>query len=428
MSRTLYDCPRISRRITTTLFATQSLARAAFIATGTVGALVSAQITGKTAWAGVPAAVLQLSAAFAALAVAALTERHGRRRGLALGLGVGVLGAGMGAGAAVAGSLLLFLAGLALMGVASAAIALGRFAVAEVYPPERRGQAISNVVIGGALGSVAGPLLVGPSGQLALRAGVDELAGPFLVSMIVLTVASLATFVWLRPDPRDVGRKMAQKHPEPTVHQGPARTIFQVLRTPAAVVAVSAMALGQMVMVMLMVITSLYMRNHRHSLTDISLVIAAHTFGMFAFSFLSGRLTDRWGRGPVILSGAGLLVLGCTLAPLSPDVLPLSAALFLLGLGWNFCYVGGSTLLSDQLSHAERAKTQGANEWLLGLATAAASLGSGLVFALTSFTAIGILGAALALVPLGTTGWWMVQGPGAGPLQKLYRHIRQSMI
>lgn len=410
MSRTLYDCPRISRRITTTLFATQSLARAAFIATGTVSALVSAQVTGNPAWAGVPAAVLQLSAAFAALAVAALTERTGRRQGLALGLGVGVLGAGVAAGAVIAGSLLLFLAGLALMGVASAAIALGRFAAAEVHPPERRGQAISKVVIAGAIGSVVGPLLVGLSGQWALRAGMNELAGPFLASMIILTVASLVTFVWLRPDPRDVGRKMARKHPEPTLHQGPSRTIFQVLGTPAALLAVSAMAVGQMVMVMLMVITSLHMRSHQHSLTDISLVISAHTVGMFAFSFLSGRLTDRWGRGPVILSGAGLLVLACTLAPLSPEVLPLAAALFLLGLGWNFCYVGGSTLLSDQLSHAERAKIQGANEWLLGLATAVASLGSGLVFALTSFTAMGILGAALALVPLGFAGWWMIRG------------------
>ena len=107
--------------------------------------------------------------------------------------------------------------------------------------------------------------------------------------------------------------------------------------------------------------------------------------------------------------GAGTLVLACILAPLSAEVLPLSGALFLLGLGWNFCYVGGSALLSDQLSHAERAKTQGANEWLLGVATATASLGAGLVFALTSFTTIGILGAALALVPVGLTGWWLIR-------------------
>jgi MFS family permease len=161
------------------------------------------------------------------------------------------------------------------------------------------------------------------------------------------------------------------------------------------------------VMVTVMVITSLHMKTHQHALTDISLVISAHTFGMFAFSFLSGRLTDRWGRAPVILTGAGLLVLACTLAPLSPGVLPLSASLFLLGLGWNFCYVGGSALLSDQLSPAERAKVQGANDFVIGLATAAASLVSGLIFASVGFAVIGIMGALISLLPLGLTAWWM---------------------
>ena len=408
MSRTLYDCPRISRRITTTLFATQSLARAAFIACGTVSALVVIQLSGDAAWAGVPAAVLSLAGAFAALVVGATTERLGRRRGLALGLGVGVLGMGVAAGAIVAGALLLFLGGLVLMGVASAALLLGRFAAAEVHPAERRGRAISNVVIGGAIGSVVGPLIVGPSGRWAQRAGVNELAGPYLAALVILAVAALVTFAWLRPDPRDVGRKMAEKHPEPTVHQGPARSIYQILRTPAGSVAVLAMVLSQMVMVMVMVVTVPYMMLHQHDLTEISFVIAAHTFGMFAFSFVSGRLTDRWGRGWVILTGAGLLVLACTLAPLSPGVPPLCAALFLLGLGWNFCFVGGSTLLSDLLSPAERAKTQGANDLLIGLATAAASLGSGLIFAFTSYTVMGIVGAVAALVPFGLAGWWMV--------------------
>jgi MFS family permease len=389
------------------MFATQSLARAAFIACGTVSALAVIQLSGDAAWAGVPAAVLQLAGAFAALAVGATTERIGRRRGLALGLGVGTLGMGVAAGAIVAGTLLLFLGGLMLMGVASAAMLLGRFAVAEVHPPERRGRAISNVVIGGAIGSVVGPLIVGPSGQWAQRAGVHELAGPYVAALIILAVAGVAIWIWLRPDPRDVGRKMAEKHPEPTAHLGPGRTILQILRTPATAVAILAMALSQMVMVMVMVTTSPYMIMNQHDLTEISLVISAHTFGMFAFSFASGRLTDRWGRGWVVLTGAGLLVLACLLVPLSPDVVPLSAALFLLGLGWNFCYVGGSTLLSDQLSAAERAKTQGATDLLIGLATAAASLGSGLIFAFTGFPVMAIVGAMLSLVPLGLTGWWM---------------------
>jgi MFS family permease len=111
----------------------------------------------------------------------------------------------------------------------------------------------------------------------------------------------------------------------------------------------------------------------------------------------------------VILSGTATLVLACALAPLSPDVLPLSVALFLLGVGWNFCYVGGSTLLSDQLSPEERAKTQGANDFLIGLATATASLGSGLVFAGAGYAVIGIMGVVVSLVPTGLTGWWMAR-------------------
>lgn len=415
MSRTLYDCPRISRRITVTLFATQSLARAAFITCSTVSALVAIQLTGDAVWAGVPAAVLQLAGALAAVAVGATTERIGRRSGLALGLGIGVLGMGVAASAVAAGVWLLFLGGLSLMGVASAASLLGRFAVAEVHPPERRGRAISNVVIGGAIGSVVGPLIVGPSGRWALGAGLNELAGPYLAALVILAVAALGTYAWLRPDPRDVGRKMAVKHPEPTAHKGPARSVFQILRTPAASIAVLAMALSQMVMVMLMVATSPYMMMHQYDLTGISFVIAAHTFGMFAFSSVSGRLTDRWGRGWVIVTGAGLLVLACTLAPLSPGMPPLSAALFLLGLGWNLCFVGGSTLLSDLLSPAERAKTQGASDLLIGLSTAAASLGSGLLFAFTSYAAMAMVGVAVSLVPLGLAAWWMATGRKSAP-------------
>ena len=169
------------------------------------------------------------------------------------------------------------------------------------------------------------------------------------------------------------------------------------------------MVFGQVVMVMPMGMASLHMVNYQHTLTDISMVFSAHTFGMFAFSMVAGRLTDRWGRGPVILSGTATLVLACALAPLSPDVLPLSIALFLLGVGWNFCYVGGSALLSDQLSPEERAKTQGANDFLIGLATATASFGSGLMFAGTSYIVIGIMGAVASLVPMGLTGWWMAR-------------------
>jgi MFS family permease len=171
------------------------------------------------------------------------------------------------------------------------------------------------------------------------------------------------------------------------------------------------MALGQVVMVAIMVITSLHMRGHQHNLSDISAVIASHTFGMFAFSVISGRLADRWGRGPVILTGAFTLLLACITAPLSPDVLPLAVALFLLGLGWNFCFVGGSALLADQLSPLERSRTQGVNDLLVGLASATGSLGSGIVFAVSNYTVIAILSGMLALIPFLLTLFWIRKKP-----------------
>jgi MFS family permease len=407
MSRTLYDCPRISRRVTGTLFAAQSLGRAAFVACSTVGALVAVQLGGQAVWAGVPAAVLQLTGAFAALGVAALTEQIGRRKGLALGLAVGALGTAVAAVASVVDALPIFLGGLMLMGVASAAMLLGRFAVAEVHAPERRGQAISNVVIGGAVGSIVGTLVVAPMGRLALRFGMNELAGPYLAGVVILSAASLATVVWLRPDPRDVGRKMAAKHPEPVLSGSAARPVTQVMRTPAVLAAISTMAFSQMAMVTVMVISTLHMKDHGHTLTHISVVIASHTLGMFGLSWIAGRLTDRWGRGPVMLVGTGLLVLACALAPLFAGVLPLSVVLFVLGFGWSCCFVAGSTVLSDQLAPPERAMVQGTSDLLIGVVTAAASLGGGLLFAYAGYSSVCIAGAVLSMLGLGLTVWWV---------------------
>lgn len=169
------------------------------------------------------------------------------------------------------------------------------------------------------------------------------------------------------------------------------------------------MMLGQMVMVLVWVITSLDMHDHNHMLSDISIVISSHTFGMYAFSIVSGRLLDKWGRGPVIIFGSITLVIACIAATLSPDVLPLGIALFLLGLGWNFCFVGGSTLLADQLSPAERARTQGFNDLLVGLASAAGSLGSGIIFSTLGYNTMAWIAAGVAILPFLVASYWKMR-------------------
>jgi len=401
---------RTAKKITTVLFLVQSLSSAGFIAVFTVNALVGAELSGQPALAGVPEAVRVLGQAFAALAWGYSMERIGRRRGLAMGQVVGVVGSGIAGGAVIARSFPLFLVGLVLMGMARASADLGRFAAAEVHLPADRGRAISNVVMGGTVGSVVGPLLVGPTGHWSFGAGFPELAGPYSVGFLFWGVAGILVFTGLRPDPRDVGRELARLNPQADPHLGRTRALQEILREPGVIVAIVTVVFAQMVMVMLMVMTAVHMKVQQHPLTAVSLVISIHTLGMYAFSIISGRLTDQWGRGPVIILGSGILILSCLMAAPSTGLLPLAIALFLLGLGWNFAYVAGSTMLADQLSPTERAKTQGFNDLVLGFASAAGSFGSGLMFAASGYGALGLIAASAALIPLGLAVWWQVRG------------------
>lgn len=404
------DLRTFARRITGALFVAMSLGSAALIAGATVTSIVGADLSGNPAWAGLPTATLQFAAAFSAFAWGHLMDRLGRRGALVMGLALGVLGSSLAGGSLVVRSFAWFLGGMVLVGASRSALQLTRFTAAEVHPPEVRGRAISNVVIGGTVGAVFGPLLVGPSGGWAEMAGAPALGGPYAAGAALFLLAGLAALIGVRPDPTAVGKEVARRNPDPAVGAGPARPLREILARPPVVVAITAMVVGQMVMVMLMVIASLHMSDHSHTLGAISLVISSHTFGMYAFSIFSGRLADRWGRGPVLIVGGVTLVLACLAAPLSPQVLPLAVALFLLGLGWNFCYVGGSSLLADHLSAAERARTQGFNDLLVGMASALGGLGSGLVFAALGFAAMGVVGAAAALLPLGLAAWWQFYG------------------
>jgi MFS family permease len=403
------DYSNVASKITRTLFFSQSIVTAGLIAIATVNAIAGADLSGVPAWAGVPSTVVILAAALGAYGWGLLIARIGRRGSLAIGLALGAFGSILAGSAIMGGSFLVFLSGLAFVGFAQSAMQLGRFAAAEVNPAETRGRAIATVVFGGTVGAILGPLLVGPFGRIATGFGVNELVGPFGIGLIFLSLAAIIIFFWLRPDPTEIARELAQSE-ETAQGTKQARTIFETLRQPAVLVAVTSMVIGQMVMVMLMVITSLYMKDHGRTLTDISLVISSHTFGMFAFSIVSGRLVDRIGREPVILMGSIFLILASVAAGFSSNIIPLAGALFLLGLGWNFCYVGGSTLLSDQLSSEEQSRMQGFNDLLVGLASALGSLGSGFVFAAVGYRVMGFVGMFFAVIPFLITTWFTQRG------------------
>jgi len=206
----------------------------------------------------------------------------------------------------------------------------------------------------------------------------------------------------LHPDPREIAKQHTERasrqlnyKPDPT-----ARTVAEVLRQPAVQIAVAAMVIGQAVMTLIMSQTSLHMFNHEHPLGDASFVIMIHVLGMYGLSPLTGALADRIGRIRTIVAGSILLIAAALLAPASLDMLPIAIALFLLGIGWNLCYIGGSSLLADSVTSAERGKVQGTSDLIVNLTSASSSLGGGVIVGLAGYGLLCAIGAVMSLLPL----------------------------
>lgn len=384
-----------ARKLKWTLFGAQAMGSAGFLVASTVTPIVGAQLSGRPAYAGVPSAFYWAGGALATLLWGRLMDPLGRRKTLVLGLLVGVVGASLASVFVVRQSFLGFIVGLALMGAANSALQLARFMAGEVHRLEERGRAISTVVLGGTVGAVLGPTLVAPMSTLATSLGGPPLAGPYAASAAFFSLGAVLVALLLWPDPRDLAR---QVHRSGASSASTVRSVREILGDPGVRIAGLTMAIAQVVMVMLMVITSLHMSHHHHALSSIAAVMSSHVFGMYAFSVVSGRIADRFGRGPLIGVGAVVLVISCLLATLSTDVTPLAIALFLLGLGWNFCYVGGSTLLSDCLSQDERARIQSFNDFLLTSLAGTGSALSGLVFSSVGYAVMGYVSAAVSLI------------------------------
>jgi MFS family permease len=208
------------------------------------------------------------------------------------------------------------------------------------------------------------------------------------------------TILALRPDPYALA-DASSRHDGAGADRSTPASLASVLSRPNVPVAIVALVTVQVVMVLVMTMTPLHMTEHGQDLAAVGIVISGHTLGMYALSPLSGRLSDRIGMIPVILAGMGVTASASGLAALAPPEggILLFVALFLLGYGWNMGYVAGSALLTHGLSLAERTRVQGLTDGLIWSSAAAASLGSGVVVAAANFAALGLLGAALVVVP-----------------------------
>jgi MFS family permease len=367
------------------LFSGVALMNAAMAAASAVSTIVAADRLG-TAWGAVPNTAGILGTGIGALTMTRVMNRHGRRTGLVLGYLAAALGGVLAVVSVATGEVIGLTAGMLLLGLGNAGAQLSRYAAAELYPAARRGFAIGIVIWAGTLGAVGGPLLLMPSGDMASGLGAATLTGPFLLAAVAAGAAMFA----------------ALSAPARTVREAPPRVpLRQMARTHTARSALAVMATAQVIMVAVMTAAPLDMHMHGQGLGSVGEVLSAHTFGMFALSPLTGWLLDRIGSRPVMLAGLLTLMMATGLAALAPydQTFLRTAALFLLGYGWNLCFVGGSGRLAADLATAERASIEGAVDAAVWSIAAVAGLASTVILSTGGYALLAACAGLLALLP-----------------------------
>lgn len=354
---------RQERRNVAILVAAQTLYMIATITVMTLSAVVGHRLAPAAEFATLPVAVMMIGTLLATLPASLYMKRVGRRHGFLTGAAFGGVGGGLVAFAAIAlEHFWLFCLGNLLLGGYQGFAMYYRFAAVDVTRPAFRSRAISLVLAGGVAAAFLGPWNASLTNDWI--AGVPD-GGPYLV-IAGLALAAMLLLAGLRvppggePEPGDIARPMAEIAAQP--------------RFRVALVAASA---GYAVMSLVMTATPLAMRAQGFGMEQVALVMQWHVLGMFAPSFITGGLIARVGVSRILLVGAAILAASSLLASWSTGLGHFWAALLLLGVGWNFLFIGGSTLLAGSHSEAERGKVQGANDLVIFALVATASLLSG---------------------------------------------------
>jgi MFS family permease len=288
-------------------------------------------------------------------------KRVGRQRGLTAGTLWGIVGALICAGAVWLQSFWLLCFGALVFGVYNAYGQYYRFAAADVASADFKGTAISLVLAGGLVGGILGPT--------TSRFTVDLLAPRFTGAYLALIGFALATMMLLR--------FIRIPAPDVKMHAAPGRPLREIAAQPKFIVAVLAGAIGYGVMNFLMTSTPIAMGVCGHPYGDAAFVISSHVIAMFAPSFFTGGLIRRLGVLPVMFVGALLNFAAIGVALSGISVAQFWGALVLLGVGWNFLYIGGTTLLTGTYRPEEMAKAQGANDQVIFIFMLISSLASG---------------------------------------------------
>jgi MFS family permease len=350
--------------------------------------LVGYALAGSKAFATAGVTTYVLGSALSALPAALWMAKVGRRRGFMVASLIAVAGSGVCALALVLSSFALFCLGTASIGVYTAFGLQYRFAAAEVAAPQFKAKAISLVLAGGVAGGFLGPE--------ASRWGRDLLPTPFLGSFLVLAAIALIA----------LGVQSRVRVPAPAAPaRGGGRPLAQIARQPVFVVAALSAALGYGIMNLLMTATPLAMSFCGYPFAAAAFVIEWHVVGMYAPGFVTGSLIQRFGALKVIVCGT-LLMGACVAVALSDlQIAHFWTALVLLGVGWNFMYTGGTALLTETYTPAEKAKTQGLNDLIVFAVMGVSSFSSGALIDVAGWQHMNAVALPFIAVVALAAGW-----------------------
>ncbi len=374
------------RRAIAVLFTTAALLNAAMAAVAPASTIFAADAIGL-AWGALPQALTILGTGIGALLVARASSRSGWRSGIGLSYASATVGATISFFAVLGGEIVTLCLGMLLLGFGVGGAVISRYAAAEMYPPHRRGFAIGLVVAAGAAGAIGGPLLLDPVSTVAHSFGWADLSGPFLLAAI----ASAAAWAGLFTLP--AGRRADSEGQE----GGGFRAL---LATRSARALLAVMVIAQLVMVAIMTAAPLDIHMRHLDLTLVGMALAAHTTGMFVLAPLTGWIIDRVGSRPVMYAGLAVLVAAAAIAATAPQThqfLP-NLALFLLGYGWNLCFVAGSRRLAVTVPTRNQGQVVGSVDALVWSVSATATMAGTALLSLGGYSMLAVVAGILPVL------------------------------
>lgn len=352
----------IARRNVAVLVAAQAILGAQLPMMFIVAGLAGQSLARNACWATLPISAMVVGSMMAARPLSGLMARYGRRAGFVLGAGFGGLGASISAAGLYLSSFWLFVLGGLFTGVYMSAQGFFRFAAADMASDSYRPKAISYVMAGGLLSAVFGPELV----KLTAQYMVIPFLGSYLTVM-ALNGVGVFLFAFLH----------IPKLPPPAQGESQGRPVRQMLQTPTVAVAVIVATVSYALMNLVMTSSPLAVVGCKFDTADAANVVTAHVLAMYAPSFFTGHLIARLGAEKIMGLGLVILAMAGAVAISGVALSQFFAALILLGLGWNFGFIGATTLLTSAIAPQERGRMQGVNDFIVFGGVTLASLSSG---------------------------------------------------